>query len=202
MLRSGQRRNPHFFHPRSYNGKTNCRQSNKTLFHLRVQERLAQLLDARVEQPFPEINRIADIYWPKEKLIFEVQVSPIRSSEIAARNQDYASMGLEVVWLLHTRRFNKRYLSEAEIFLSNPYYTDIDAKGRGLIFDQVIKARHGKIYWRSHRMPIDVTQPRHPGFSGDRKDHKIHPPLPRVEWRHLFRGIYYLLLEAVGGRNL
>lgn len=150
-LRGGMHRRNHFFH---LHPSFECRQSQKSLVHLQVQSHLLHLFpntECFLEHRFPSIKRIADVVWEPQKLIFEVQCSPIFAAEVASRNQDYANQGYQVIWILHDRCFNKRKTSAAEHFLQNfpHYYTNIDAKGRGCIYDQFALFEGGiKKYWQ------------------------------------------------------
>ena len=131
-LRLGSGGIPNFYHPRR---TKHC----KSPAHLQVQRHLQTLLPGSIlEHPFPTIGRIADVYWPDQKRIFEVQCSPITPREIAARNADYARLNCHVVWLLHDARYNKGRLTKAERSLQGQphYYTDIDATGKGQIYLQ------------------------------------------------------------------
>lgn len=100
---------------------------------------LANLPGAKVENFFSQINRVADIaYFPK-KLIFEVQYSPISLQEVQKRNRDYGSLGFTVIWILHDRNFNKKFLPPAELYLRKnfSYYTSITPFGHGFFYDQL-----------------------------------------------------------------
>lgn len=137
-LRSGPHRQSHFYHLTSDQA---CRQSAKSMAHIQTQLFLISLLpkeEAELEKQFPNINRIADVVWIPQKLVFEVQCSPITSAEVLARNNDYTSQGYQVIWILHDKRYNQWRLSAAEQALrSFPYYyTNMDADGNGIIYDQ------------------------------------------------------------------
>lgn len=141
-IRGGPSRQIHFYHrslPRQ------CRQHEKSEEHIHTQLRLLSLLPgARMEHRFPGIERIADIAWIPQKIVFEIQCSPISLEEAKGRVLDYGAAGYSIVWILHSREFNKKNLSAAESFLrSIPcYFTDIDKEGHGTIYDQfeVIRA--------------------------------------------------------------
>lgn len=144
-LRSGQIRQGHFYHVRP---NDSCRMHQKSLKHLQVQWRLLQLLgqeECQLECRFPQVNRIADCVWLSEKIIFEVQCSPIPSEEVLQRNRDYSSQGYQVVWLLHDSCFNQVRLSAAEHALATSphYFTDIDRNGKGVIYDQYAYVHKG-----------------------------------------------------------
>lgn len=134
--RGGFLRQTHFYHLKPNH---HCRQSGKTLIHLQTQLYLKKTIaDCCLENPFPRINRIADVVWEKEKLIFEIQCSPISAKEVEERNRDYQSIGYQVIWILHDRLYNKQRLTAAEYFLKEfpHYFTNINAEGTGFIYDQ------------------------------------------------------------------
>ncbi|NGX41830.1 MAG: hypothetical protein K940chlam7_00104 [Chlamydiae bacterium] len=138
-LRGGEHRQKHFYHLKP---DRQCRQSQKSLNHIQVQKYLQKILptgECSLEQRFPEIQRIADVVWEPKKIIFEVQCSGITAEEIRSRNKDYLSVGYNVIWILHDNRFNKWKVTAAERFLkgSPHYFTNIDPKGRGFVYDQV-----------------------------------------------------------------
>ena len=131
-LREGPHRQAHFYHLKTH---TLCRQHKKSLTHLRLQLLLSkQLPGSRIERPFPKIGRIADVAWEKEKLIFEIQCSPISLKEAEERCRDYQKLQFRVVWILHDQRFNKKTLSPAEGFLrTQPCYF---ANAQEIFYDQ------------------------------------------------------------------
>lgn len=136
--RGGMHRHDHFYHLAP---SQTCRQNGKSMIHLQIQSHLQQLLpynECILEQRFPAINRIADVVWQSQKLVFEIQCSPISAAELQARNQDYLSQGYQVVWLLHDKRYNQWRLSAAEQSVrTGPYYfTTIDEAGRIIFYDQ------------------------------------------------------------------
>ena len=157
--RGGPHRQPHFFHL----GQTaHCHLSGKGMAHLQIQCRLAELLGESVlEQRFPSIGRIADVAWISEGLIFEVQCSPISAEEIAARNSAYATLGFQVVWILHDRQFNQRKVSSAESFLADSihYFSNMNANGQGIIYDQFDIKKRGRRLKKLPPLPVDLSQP-------------------------------------------
>lgn len=137
-IRKGQHRHVHFYHLTHSDA---CRLSGKSLIHLQTQIFLHSLLPAgesHLEFRIPEINRIADLAWIPQKIIFEIQCSPITAQEVHERIQDYASQGFQVVWILHDKRYNQWRMTAAEQYLQDKlfYFTNIDAYGRGMIYDQ------------------------------------------------------------------
>ena len=164
---------PHFYHIQ----KKNCTRYNHQE-HLAVQSVIKRLIpSAKLEVIFPSINRIADIVWEEKKLIFEVQVSPITLQELTDRNYDYASQGYTVVWLFHTKNFNKRKVKPAEKYARSKiaYYTNINNSGYGTIFDQHLKRR-----FVTERYPIDISQP----YPTKQLPHHYG----RRDWPYFFRG--------------
>lgn len=159
--RAGSRRTSHFFHLKP---SIDCRQHAKSMAHLQTQNYLHSILpakDCQLEYPFPSIKRIADVVWFSQKIIFEIQYSPIHPEEIHNRNKDYASQGYQVVWVLHDQRFNQWKLSAAEdyLYLFPHYYTNIDAEGDGIIYDQGYLIKNGVRKERMSIMPINPAYP-------------------------------------------
>lgn len=159
--RGGFHRTTHFYHLSS---SQTCRLSGKSMVHLQVQCLLKKILpqeECFLEFRFPEINRIADVAWVSKKLIFEIQCSPITALEVQQRNRDYRTQGYQVIWILHDRCFNQRRLTAAELHLrTSPFYfTDMNAEGSGVIYDQFDLIQYGM---RRHTLPslaINVLEP-------------------------------------------
>lgn len=151
-LRGGLHTQLHFYH----SAKSTCRQSQKSIYHIRTQQFIMEMIGddtVEVERRFDSIGRIADVVWEKEKLIFEVQCSWIAKEEIFWRNKDYMSLGYKVIWILHEMRFNRLKPSGAEKYLQGlpHYFTNMDQKGNGFIYDQIscfekgIRKKWGKL---------------------------------------------------------
>lgn len=161
-LRGGVHRQNHFYHLET---TRNCRQSGKSIEHLNVQLYFLSALpigECILEMRFPEISRIADIYWADKKIVFEVQCSPISRQEVQERSKDYQSLGFEVIWVLHDKRYNQKRSTSAEDFLHHRphYFTNIDEGGAGIIYDQFSQLDKG---YRINCMPplaIDVSHPK------------------------------------------
>jgi len=136
-LRSGPHRQPHFYHLRR---TSSCRQQGKSEEHLGVQLYLAKQFpqgEVKLERPFKEIGRIADVAWEREKIIFEVQCSAISLTEVQERTRDYRSLGWQLIWILSDKRFNRRRVNAAEHYLrEQPCYFASWNKTRTLIYDQ------------------------------------------------------------------
>lgn len=163
--------------------------------HKEIQKKIIAQLpegETQMEKRFPAIHRIADLAWLPQKIIFEVQCSPISLAEIKARKKDYASIGYHLVWILHDRRFNRKWPTLAELFArSGPCYFTNGNK----FYDQVeiLKGRH-RLY-RGPPLPVNLSAPLKKNrlhFAGDAIDRKAKPPeLPKP------RNFYLRLLDAL-----
>ncbi len=167
--------------------------------HKEIQKKILQLLpegETRMEKRFPAIHRIADIAWLPQKIIFEVQCSPISLSEIKARKKDYASLGYTLVWILHDRRFNRKWPTLAELFARSGtcYFTNGTH-----FYDQVeiLNGRH-RLY-RGQPLPVNLSVPLNKknrlSFLGDAQDLKAKPPELNKP-----KNLYLCLLDALIGR--
>lgn len=157
-MRGGPQRRCHFYHlePTIF-----CRQHQKGQIHLHLQSYFLRQLppgDCQLELPFPSIRRIADVAWLSQKMIFEIQCSPITAQEILARNRDYQTEGWNVVWILHDQRYNQIRLSAAEIALrSSPhFFSNMNRLGSGIIYDQFDICQKGLRKKRLLPLPIDL----------------------------------------------
>jgi competence protein CoiA len=150
-LRSGLNRRAHFYH---YSPSAGCRQQGKTMKHLMTQLCIKEFLQnaAILEKRFPAIGRIADVVWEVEKIVFEVQCSPISVEEFFERTEQYRQMGYETVWILHLDRFEKEIYGVRFATVTH-YFTDIDDRGKGKIIDILPLAKnHGG--WISKEVSI------------------------------------------------
>lgn len=143
--RGGTHRHVHFYHLAATHS---CRLNGKSMAHLQIQSYLKHILpygECHLECRFPEINRIADAVWEEQKIIFEVQCSAISLEEVKKRNQDYSSIGYQVVWILHDSKYNQQRVTPAEQWLVNSphYFSNMDAEGRGIIYDQFSAVNKG-----------------------------------------------------------
>jgi competence protein CoiA len=159
-LRGGPYRQRHFYHIEQ---ATLCRQHQKGPNHLALQSYFLQQLptgDCRLEYPFPSIRRIADVAWLSQKIVIEIQCSPITSEEVLSRNHDYHQLGWKVIWILHDQRYNQVRLSAAEIALrSSPhYFSNMDSLGSGIIYDQFDICENGLRLKRLHPLPLHFRE--------------------------------------------
>lgn len=185
--RKGNFRKAHFYH---LNAKTACSLQGKSLTHLAIQHYLFDLLpdgEVELEKRFSSINRIADVVWLKHNLIFEVQCSFIDEQEVLSRNRDYASIGYEVIWILHDKRYNKWRHSLAERALENKphYFTNMNQHGKGMIYDQFEIIQNGLRKIRFASLPVDLSQPCKVNHTKS-----IHLAMlkKRLEWQWSFEG--------------
>lgn len=158
--RRGPFRQPHFYHLQ----KTLCRHAGKSLIHLNMQyalQKIAPRGELLFEHHFPQIGRIADLFWPQQKLVFECQLSPISAQEVRARCTDYGKLGYTVVWILHDKTFNKSKLSPAEkTLLGRPhYFSNIDRLGLGIFYDQVSLIHFNHRIKQSRKLPVSLHKP-------------------------------------------
>lgn len=189
-LRGGKRRQLHFYH---INPSFSCSQSGKSSEHLATQLHIQKILSsdaAILEYKFPSIGRIADVAWISRKIVFEIQCSSISVEEVEKRNIDYASIGFHVIWILHDRTFNRLRLSSAEEFLiSSPhYFSNLNAQGKGMIYDQLAFIRNGRRLQRTFPLPIDVHLPRILSIQ-KQFPRQLQPFLKeRYSWPYFFKG--------------
>lgn len=175
-LRGGPQRQLHFYHPLP---SAECRLSGKTQTHLAIQYFLQNLFiedNCSLEMRFPEIRRIADVVLLPQKLIFEIQCSPISKEEILQRTRDYSSLGYLVIWILHDWTFNKHRLSLAETALASipHYYTNFDSQGNGMIYDQYPIDFEGVRLGSLTPFPLDLRQMEYPKSSVIAKQFPSH----------------------------
>ncbi len=194
-LRKGAQRRPHFFHLQPNQA---CRQSGKGAVHLSVQHAVLEQLpagEAEMEHRFESIGRIADIAWVPQKIVFEIQCAPITAAEVMERNRDYASLGYDVVWILHADRYNKKRMTSAEEVLSTRahYFTNIDEEGKGSIFDQYAVTQSGRRSFRFPPFAVDVAKP----FIMSARINAVLPSFQKRynAWTHGFAGDYVDVLH-------
>lgn len=186
-LRGGLHRRQHFFHLQR---PASCRQAGKSMEHLQVQLYLENQIgenEVQLECSFPRIGRIADVCWPREKIIFEVQCSPITAQEVRQRNQNYASEGYQVVWIFHQSYFNQERVraAEQEVWDSPHYFTDIKEGGEGVIYDQYSCIQRARRTTLPFRYVINPALPKR--FSGNKLVSSLSN---RREWL-LSTGLYF-----------
>ncbi len=160
-VRRGAIKRAHFFHTKP---TKKCISQGKSLTHLAIQEILQKSFpekEVEMEVPFNSINRIADVVHFEKKIIFEVQCSSISSEEIESRTRGYESLGFQVVWIFHDSRFNKNLCQMAERWIYDRlhYFTNINAKGKGILYDQFTVLCQNRRLYKTERFPVRIQRP-------------------------------------------
>jgi competence protein CoiA len=161
--------------------------------HRAVQEYVASYLppgEGVLEQSFP--GHFADVAWPKQGIVFEIQCSSISVKEVEKRIKDYGSYGYRVIWILHQKEFNKKWLSLSERYLrthGTSYFTNITAGGQGGIYDQTETLKGLSRIYRSPPFPIDIC-----ALSPKRK-----PPKPKRSLINLYDKALFTLVKTLNG---
>lgn len=182
-LREGEQRQHHFYH---LTYSQSCHLHAKSAAHLQTQlylERCIPQGEVFLEYRFPTIQRIADVVWLPKKLIFEVQCSPLTTQELLSRQEDYGLCGYKVIWILHDKRYNQWRVSPIENKLGSSlrYFTNIDAEGKGFIYDQWEHIERGIRKSVLPPLPVDISNPFLDGFKGDLESlEQDHPYLAKV----------------------
>ncbi len=164
-VRGGPHVREHFYHLRS---NRKCTQHKKSLIHLAVQNYLLEILpqgEVVLENPFSSIGRIADVHWKTKNIVFEVQYSSISLKEAEERCRDYQKLGIKLIWILHSKQFNKKKLNAAESFLrshTNCYFTNMNALGKGIFYDQFEINRRGIRLFKGTSLSLDLRNPQEP----------------------------------------
>lgn len=148
--------------------------------HLMVQNEILRIIgDNTLSLEHRFKGHIADIYWEKHGIVFEVQCSKMSLEECKKRTDDFESLGIRIVWILHQKSFNKPLLSPMEQYLlahKNVYYTNISQQREGIIFDQEQAICYGVSRIKSPPIQIDLSKPiyrlwgKKVHFKGDKKD--------------------------------
>lgn len=157
-VRGGPRMQRHFYH---YKSGSDCRQEGKGIVHLAVQTRIIESLpegEGAMEVHFPTIRRIADVAYASRKIVFEVQCAQMQPEEALARTSDYASIGWQVIWILHDARYNgkKRTTLEEGLIKVPHYYTNISDEGVGIFYDQLVIWKDQRRYFESYQREIKL----------------------------------------------
>lgn len=159
-VRRGANRIPHFYHLRT---SPSCRLYSKSEEHLLLQLQIINNLpdsEGKIEYPFPTINRVADVLWEKEKIVFEVQCSTILEIEARNRIAEYGKCGYRVIWLLDDRLYNKRILQSAEKFLRThqAYFATVNRRGASEFYDQFEILCSRKRAKKGGKLKIDLSK--------------------------------------------
>lgn len=147
--RKGKLRFAHFYHLKT---TPTCRLYSKSEDHLVAQLEIKKKFPEgalQMERPFLQINRVGDLCWEAEKIVFEIQCSQMSEKEAQMRTRDYRSIGYDVVWLLDDRYFNKKISRPAEHFFrkNGGYYLHtktVQIYDQFEIFSEKRRIRKGK----------------------------------------------------------
>lgn len=132
------------------------------MLHQSIQNTIAAMIGKeKVMLEYRFDRRRADIYWPKQKIIFEIQCTPISLVTVRERNQDYEKFGLTVIWILHQKCFNKSFVGPAENYLRSrsAFFTNIFTNHTGMIYDQHEVIHGHRRLHKSSPYPIDISKP-------------------------------------------
>lgn len=154
-LRRARGRIAHFVHMRATPA---CRLYSRAARHLEMQLSLKNWIPAlEVECPFPDICRIADLYWRQEKIVFEIQCSRLTEPQVTSRIADYGKLGIRVVWLLDDRLFFKRAYKEGEQEMRRAgYYVSLPLRVYDAWECPVDRWRR----WKGSRFSVELNRPR------------------------------------------
>lgn len=157
-IRKGVHRQAHFYHLQPNH---RCTLHAKGMVHISLQQHLKALIpELELEWRFPAIQRIADAAWHAHKIVFEIQYSPITAQELQSRIASYHSIGYALVWIFHDQRYNQKKLTSAEDAAHSVphYFSNMDARGNGIIYDQFALIEAGMRRCCSTALPIDLKQ--------------------------------------------
>ena len=173
-LRTGRLKQAHFYHQPS---ATPCRLQSRSERHMAIQAWIKGLLpsgEAHLEHPFLPICRVADLFWEPQRLVFEVQCSPISEEEVRRRMRDYRALGIDIVWVLDDRLYNKRRLRPAEWLIRGgwAYFASVDKETLAVrLYDQLEFLTETARKYRGRPLGVDFRWgPCEKYFRGDRND--------------------------------
>jgi len=102
VFKNGTRKRAHFSHEKEGVSISNP----ESAAHILVKHSLARWLEEQqvmveVEKRFPQIDRIADVYFEYQNLqyVLEIQKSPMSDAEFNQRVNDYQSINATVLWI-------------------------------------------------------------------------------------------------------
>ncbi|KAF3362217.1 hypothetical protein PHSC3_001284 [Chlamydiales bacterium STE3] len=185
-VRRGAFRREHFYHNHP---SKRCLLSHKSLTHLAIQEHFLQILpkgQVELEKRFTPINRIADVAWMEEKIIFEIQCSFIDDEEVLSRNNDYQTLGFDVIWILHDKRYNRacHSLAEKALYQHPHYFTNMNQSGKGIIYDQFEVIEKGLRKVRLAPLQVNLAVP----MQKPENQLSLFPLPRRLTWAKYFEG--------------
>ena len=160
---------PYFYHP---SASPQCHLYSKSEDHLLLQLQLQKFLpqgELEIETSFLKINRIADLSWARQKIVFEIQCSPLELGEAQSRILNYREIGYDVIWLLDDRIFNRRFIRPAEAWIRKrgAYYVKFRRdQAFSLYYDQFDIAIGSKRLKKSPPLKLDLSSPRKAPING------------------------------------
>ena len=192
----------------------------KSVAHSKIQLHLKSLIpEALLEKSFPSIGRIADVVWEEKKIVFEIQCSPISKEEVESRCLDYEGLGYTPVWILYSKRFNRKKLSDAEKFLRKRVCFFADGFK---IYDQLEVIQGEKRLFRGppltaelhkplaevpflEKIPLFISERSLPiSFEGDLLHRFSKGELADLRflkkaplWKRIYKELFYILLEKL-----
>jgi len=113
-----------------------------------------------MEKVFLSIGRVADLFWERENIVFEIQCSFLFEPQAEERISAYRQAGIEVIWVLDDRVFNKRKLRPAEMFLRHHqgYFVSSPRKPSMVFYDQHEILFDGERVRKGQRLPIQFPK--------------------------------------------
>ena len=136
--------------------------SLKNHLHIAIQKKIQALIPSKIHLEHHFGNHIADVFWEEEKIVFEIQCSPISLTKIKQRTVFYQSLGLSVIWILHEKTFNKKIISFAEQYLIKKkivYYCNVTQLLDGIFYIQKKFSLSGNIVFKTPALEIILTKP-------------------------------------------
>lgn len=125
ILKCGPKKKPHFAHqtPCLYEYVENEGVAHRSAKRLLVSWLMIQgAVNVSEECRFPSINRIADLYFEYQDTpyVIEIQKSSISERVFKARNQDYQSLKIKVIWIFigHLTQSNQTYYLNQQMRLN------------------------------------------------------------------------------------
>lgn len=161
-MRKGPLKLPHFYH---LSASPSCRLYSKSERHLLIQLAIQKKLppnETILEKRFPSIRRIADVFWEKQNIVFEIQCSAISEEEVKERTIEYRALGCEIIWILDERLFNKNHASKAELFIRSHSGYFIEKGASFAIYDQLETFKNFKRIKKGEKTLIDLSTIKHP----------------------------------------
>ncbi|HSX25489.1 MAG TPA: competence protein CoiA family protein [Chlamydiales bacterium] len=161
-VRRGKNHLHHFYHLQA---SPKCRLYSKSEDHMCAQIDLQKIFPEgaiQLERPLITINRVADVCWETEKIVFEIQCSLLNPAEAASRIRDYKSAGYDIVWLLDDRIYNRKVLRPAEELLRThwSYYFHFGRNSPSTFYDQFEAFGHGKRAKKGRKLLVDLQKVR------------------------------------------